>query len=256
MTQTSPVALVTGGASGIGASVAKRWIGDGGQVAILDIDEERVAEAVRAMGEETAIGLVADVTDNAAVVAAINEVHDRFAGRLDALVNSAGVAEAVSAANSPDEEWVRLIDVHLNGTMRVCRAAHSHLKRNGGAIVNISSVVASNGLPGRSNYAAAKAGVEGLTRALAVEWSPQIRVNAVAPGYIQTPMLERRIKDGSLDMGPVVARTPIGRLGDPSELASAIVFLASKESSYITGTVLKADGGMSIEGNWYALETS
>lgn len=252
MTNEGPVALVTGGASGIGESVASRWVRDGGRVAVLDINEESVNTAVQSLGEDVAFGVVGDVRSASSVASAVERAVGHYQGQLDAVVNSAGIAKPVSAAYDSDEEWSRLVDIHLNGTMRVCRSAYPYLKKNEGSIVNISSVAASNGLPGRSNYCAAKSGVEGLTRGLAVEWSPEVRVNTVAPGYVQTSMIDRLVEEGSLDTRPVVARTPKGRFAAPDELASAIVFLASATASYITGTVLKVDGGMSIEGNWYA----
>lgn len=137
--------------------------------------------------------------------------------------------------------------------MRVNRAAHRYLENSDrAAVVNISSIAGSVGLPGRTNYSAAKAGIEGLTRGLAVEWSPDIRVNCVAPGYVSTPMIDRLVSDGKLDSAPVIARTPLNRFADPAEIASAIHFLISPQASFVTGQTLRVDGGLTIEGDWYA----
>jgi NAD(P)-dependent dehydrogenase (short-subunit alcohol dehydrogenase family) len=256
MSTTRPVALITGAASGIGASVAAGWVAAGGMAAIVDLDETAIGKAVAKLGAENASGHPADVTDDRAVSAAVGAAAESHGGRLDAVVNCAGIARPIDAARDSDADWTRLVDVHLNGTMRVCRAAYGFLGRSDrAAVVNISSVASSNGLPGRSNYSAAKAGVEGLTRALAVEWAPRIRVNVVAPGYVRTAMIDRLIGDGKLDAGPVVARTPAGRFAEPEEIAAVVNFLASPVASYVTGATFRVDGGMSVEGDWYAQGT-
>lgn len=253
----APLALVTGGASGIGASVAARWVADGGRVGIIDVNEQAIDKIIAELGAGSAIGRVADVRSDAEVTEALNDIGQEFGGRLDAVVNSAGIAQPISAAEGADTDWVRMVDIHLNGTMRVCRASYRLLKQSERpAIVNISSVAGTNGLPGRTNYSAAKAGVEGLTRALAVEWSPSIRVNAVAPGYVQTAMIDRLVSDGKLDVGPVIARTPLARFAAADEIAAAITFLLSTQASFITGQTLRVDGGLTIEGNWYGAQVT
>lgn len=247
-----PVALVTGGASGIGAAVAEGWVAAGGLVAIVDLDETAVAKSVAGLGNENAVGQTADVTNADAVSSAVRAVAATF-GHIDAVVNCAGIARPIDAAQGSDEDWTRMVDVHLNGTMRVCRAAAEFLfASDRAAIVNISSVASSNGLPGRSNYCAAKAGVEGLTRALAVEWAPRIRVNVVAPGYVRTAMIDRLVTEQRLNPEPVTARTPLRRFAEPAEIAAVINFLASPAASYVTGATFRVDGGMSVEGDWYA----
>ncbi|WP_144762659.1 SDR family NAD(P)-dependent oxidoreductase [Curtobacterium sp. 9128] len=251
---TAPLALVTGGASGIGLAFAQRWTREGGRIALLDLDQDAIDRTVDMLGgDDRAMGSAIDVRDDDAVRAAVAASASRNDGVLDAVVNCAGIARPARAADATDEEWTRLVDVHLNGTMRVNRAAHRYLQASHQAsIVNISSVAAVSGMPGRSSYCAAKAGVEGLTKALAVEWAPDhIRVNAVAPGYVNSQMIGGLIASGQLGLEPVIARTPMRRLAEPHELSSAIYFLSSSEASYITGHTLYVDGGMTIDGNWY-----
>ncbi|MFE7423833.1 SDR family NAD(P)-dependent oxidoreductase [Rhodococcus sp. NPDC057529] len=244
--------LVTGGASGIGASVAARWLTSGGRVALLDISDDAVQSALERLGDDRVTGHVADVRDDTQVADVVGKVASEFGGSLDAVANCAGIAQPIVAAEGADEDWVRMVDIHLNGTMRVNRAAYPYLKASGrGAIVNISSIAGTLGLPGRTNYCAAKAGIEGLTRGLAVEWAPYVRVNAVAPGYVQTPMIDRLVADGKLNTQPIISRTPLSRFCDPDEIASVICFLASDLASFVTGQTIRADGGLTIDGNWY-----
>ena len=251
---TSPLALITGGGSGIGLAFARRWVASGGRAAIVDLSAAAVRDVSADLGTvSVARGFAADVTDDAAVVAAVDSVGEWGGGVIDAIVNCAGIARPAPAAEASDREWTGLVDIHLNGTMRVNRAAHRFLSSSTRAtIVNISSVAAISGMPGRSSYCAAKAGVEGLTRALAVEWATNgIRVNAVAPGYVNSAMTAGLISSGQLNLSPVIARTPLSRLAEPEEISSAIFFLSGTDSSYITGQTLYVDGGMTIDGNWY-----
>jgi NAD(P)-dependent dehydrogenase (short-subunit alcohol dehydrogenase family) len=248
-----PALLVTGGAGGIGGSAADLWVAAGGRVAILDKTDEAVQAKVDEVGHDLAVGVTADVRDDVAVRTAVQTAAEVFGGCLDAVINCAGMAEPLDAAEGTDEAWVRMIDIHLNGHMRVNRAAYPHLRNSARAsVVNISSIAGSVGLPGRTNYSAAKSGIEGLTRALAVEWSPEIRVNCVAPGFVSTPMTDRLVGDGALDAIPVIARTPLARFARPAEIAAAINFLVSTHASFITGQTLTVDGGLTIEGDWYA----
>ena len=248
-----PALLVTGGAGGIGGSVADQWVAAGGRVAVLDVSRPALDAKVSLLGSEVAIGLVADVRDDAQVEKAVTEAGTAFDSCLDAVVNCAGIAQPIVAAEGADEDWVQMIDIHLNGHMRVNRAAYRFLRESSrAAIVNISSIAGSVGLPGRTNYSSAKSGIEGLTRGLAVEWCPDIRVNCVAPGYVNTPMIDRLVSEGKLDTRPVIARTPLDRFADPAEIAAAINFLLSPQASFITGQTLRVDGGLTIEGDWYA----
>lgn len=146
-----------------------------------------------------------------------------------------------------------MLDIHLSGSMRSCRAAYPLLlKSDRAAIVNIASVAALTGMPGRASYTTAKAGIAGLTRTLAVEWGPQgIRTNAVGPGYVRTALTDTLIDEGKLDDRPIRARTALGRFAEPGEIAEAIHFLCSPAASFINGHLLMADGGLTIDGNWY-----
>ncbi|MCQ6272311.1 SDR family oxidoreductase [Pseudarthrobacter sp. R1] len=251
---SKPLALITGGASGIGLAFACRWIREGGRAALLDLRPDAVTSAVEQLGgPDVAVGRAADVSESASVEKAVQQIADSTGGAIDAVVNCAGIARPAMAASSTDSEWSGLVDIHLNGTMRVNRAAYPFLlESKRAAIVNLSSVAATSGMPGRSSYCAAKAGVEGLTKALAVEWAgDKIRVNAVAPGYVNSAMTAGLVAAGSLRLEPVLTRTPMSRLAEPEEISAAIFFLASQESSYITGQTLYVDGGMTVDGNWY-----
>lgn len=249
-----PLVVVTGGASGIGAAFSKMWADAGGRIAIIDLHADAIEATARRLGGSAIVSSHrVDVTDDDAVRAALDNIGRSNGGVIDAVVNCAGIARPVPAAESADREWTDLVDVHLFGTMRVCRAAFPFLiASTRPAIVNLSSVAAAVGMPGRSSYSTAKAGVEGLTRALAVEWAPQkIRVNAVAPGYVNSEMTAQLVSDGHLSIEPILARTPLGRLAEPAEISAVIFFLASPLASYITGQTLYVDGGMTADGNWY-----
>ncbi|WP_150954613.1 SDR family NAD(P)-dependent oxidoreductase [Microbacterium testaceum] len=245
-------ALITGGASGVGFATARRWLRDGGRVALLDLNEDALTRAAASLGPGTVFAS-ANVASDDAVRDAVERAVGQLGGSLDVVVNCAGIARPAAAADVSDSDWSGLVDVHLNGTMRVSRAAYPWLAQSPqAAIVNVSSVAAQAGMPGRSSYCAAKAGIEGLTRALAVEWASQgIRVNAVAPGYINSEMTAGLIAKGSLDLSPIIARTPMARLAEPEEISGAIAFLASPDASYVTGQTLYVDGGMTVDGNWY-----
>ncbi|GAB3618350.1 SDR family oxidoreductase [Okibacterium endophyticum] len=252
MDNTRKVAAITGGASGIGFAFAKRWIADGGRVVLLDINAAGLDTATAELGgPETARGVVCDITSRTSVDSAIESIRTHE-GRLDGLLNGAGIGRPSPSAEVSDEDFEGLIDIHLFGAMRTARAAHGLLSESSGAIVNISSVAATSGMPQRASYCTAKAGIEGLTRTLAVEWaSDGIRVNAVAPGYTKTALTKKLIEDGKLRADRIEARTPLRRFAEPEEIASTIAFLLSKDASYVTGHSLLVDGGMTIDGDWY-----
>lgn len=249
---TSKVASITGGASGIGFAFAQRWVKDGGRVVLMDMNPGALETAAQKLGgPKVARGVVVNVTDTVSVNQAFESISDNE-NRLDAAVNCAGIARPAPSAEVSDADFMGLVDIHLHGTMRACRAAFPLLRARGGAIVNISSVAASSGMPARASYCAAKAGIEGLTRTLAVEWAPDsIRVNAVGPGYTRTALTDTLVREGKLDVTPLISRTPLGRLAESEEIAAAINFLVSADASYITGQALLVDGGMTIDGNWY-----
>lgn len=246
-----PVAAITGGASGIGLAFAQHWIKDGGQAVLLDLSADALESAVRQLGPQ-ARGVRMDVTDTASVDAAFTDIEDREGG-LDVLVNSAGIARPAASHEMSDRDFTRVMDIHVTGTFRSCRSAFPLLRASRqAAIVNLASVAAAAGMPGRANYTAAKAGIAGLTRTLAVEWAGEgIRVNAVGPGYVHTPFTDTLISEGKLRTDGIESRTPMGRFAEPDEIAEAIGFLASPRSSYITGHLLMADGGLTVQGDWY-----
>jgi NAD(P)-dependent dehydrogenase (short-subunit alcohol dehydrogenase family) len=241
---TGHVVLVTGAARGIGAAVARRLAEEGGRVLVTDRDlpeAELTASALRRQGL-TAEALACDVTDRAAVEAAVDHAVTAF-GSLDVLVNSAAHCspDVPFFEDDPDEAWARDLDVTLTGAHRCCRAALPHLAASGrGAIVSIGSV---NGLQdfGNHAYSAAKAGLGSLTRTLAGHAAARgVRVNLVVPGTVRTSAWWGR--DDDLDA--VRALYPLGRVGEPEDIAAAVAFLASRDAAWITGTALVVDGGL------------
>lgn len=229
--------LVTGAASGIGCSVAEIFLRAGARVAALDrhLPTELPGEA---------LCLEADVTDPDAVERAVAEAAAAFGG-LDGLVNAAGIANTDWADQVSLADWRRVVDVNLTGSFIVCRACLPHLREAGsGTIVNFASGQGLAPFKQRSAYAASKAGVISLTRSLAMEWSPQVRVNTVCPGAVDTPMVRAGYSPEALreQVGP---RYALGRIGEPHEIALAALYLSSAESSFVTGIVLAVDGGRS-----------
>jgi NAD(P)-dependent dehydrogenase (short-subunit alcohol dehydrogenase family) len=234
-------------------AIAEAFVGAGCSVVVGDIDHGEaglVAERLDASGEQ-ALAVRLDVTETASVDAAVAEALERF-GRLDALVNVAGTINPQPSQEVTDDAWSNLLAVHLDGTFRCCRAAYPALvESDTAAIVSISSVAAKVGIPKRLSYSAAKAGIEGLTRVLAVEWADAgIRVNAVAPGYTMTKRMEGTIASGLLDESQVTRLIPMRRFAAPEEIANAVYFLASPSASYITGQTLYADGGAIVNSHW------
>ena len=233
-------ALITGAASGIGRASALAFASAGASVALLDIDAEGLADtaaAVRAAGARAEV-LVADVRDLRAVTGAVGRAVEAF-GRLDAALNNAGVpGPYVPLDEYSEEDFMRILQVDLAGVWRCMRAEIRHMRAQGtGAIVNTSSMLGAAAMPDNGAYVAAKHGVHGLTRAAAVELGGTgIRVNAIAPGVTRTGMT-------SAVSDELLRTVPLGRIAEPEEIAAAAVWLCSPEASYITGSVLVADGG-------------
>ena len=246
-------AIVTGSSSGIGRAVALRLARAGWSLVLHglnDDDDLHSVEAEVASLGQSATALAGDVLDPA-VPEALVELAAEGHGGIDAVVSNAGSGLTKEFTDISASEWTDLLQMHLGAATGLCRAAHPHLKESKGSVVNISSVAASRGLPGRVGYGSAKAAVEGFTLNLACEWAPQgIRVNAVAPGTITTPLVERNFALGLLDREAVLERTPMRRLGDPDEVAAVVVFLVSDDASYMTGQTLHVDGGWSHWGGW------
>jgi NAD(P)-dependent dehydrogenase (short-subunit alcohol dehydrogenase family) len=244
------VAIVTGGASGIGLATAQRLGREGLSVAIVDRgDPEDAARSVRAAGGE-AWAIKADVADEAQVAAMVEEVLER-AQRLDALVNAAGIGSPrpVTIDQASTAQWQELCAVNLTGTFLGCRAVIPAMRRGGGGtIVNVASELGLVGAPRSAMYGATKGAIVQLTRALAVDHAiDRIRVNCVCPGPVDTPLLRRgleRAADPEAKLRSEIASTLLGRLGRPEEIASVIQFLVSDEASFMTGSIVVADGGV------------
>lgn len=236
------VVLVSGAGRGIGRGIAERFLAEGSQVVAADVDQAAAATLCEGQHGERVLPLEVDVGDSASVEAMMRVV-DRELGRLDVLVNNAGILIFKLVEDLTDDDWRRVMKVNLDGTFHCCRAAARRMKaQRAGAIVNIASLSAVIGSQERGAYTASKAGVVGLTRVLAAELGPYgVRTNAILPGTIET-----QLGDGALDQELLAAfldRTPERRRGKPSEIASAAVFLASAESSYVNGHSLMVDGG-------------
>jgi 3-oxoacyl-[acyl-carrier protein] reductase len=235
------VALITGGARGIGRATAQAFAAEGARVIVADVDADAAEATARALGGG-AIGLGIDVADAQSVKSVVATALSR-AERIDVLVNNAGITRDASLVKTSDEAWDSVIAVNLTGTFLMTREVAPHMvARGSGAIINASSVVGVYGNFGQTNYVATKSGVIGMTRVWARELGRKgVRVNAIAPGFIATDMTAKMPEDVLEGMKK---KTPLGRLGAPEDVARAYVFLASDDASFINGQVLGVDGGL------------
>ena len=240
---TGKTALVTGASGGIGAAIARALHGAGATVALSGTREAPLQELAAELGARTHV-LPCNLSDADAVEHLPKAAMEAMGG-LDILVNNAGITRDTLMMRMSDEQWSQVLDVNLTAAMRLMRGSlRPMMKARWGRIVNISSVVGATGNPGQANYVAAKAGLVGLSKALAQEVASRgITVNCVAPGFIATPMTEvlsEAQQDG------LTARIPAGRMGTPEEIAAGVLYLASAEAGYVTGAVLHINGGMAM----------
>ena len=247
------VVLITGGARGIGWGIAQRFAREGGRVVINDIDKDLLASRSQVLKDQgfDACGIRADVSKGPEVEAMIGEILDRFV-TLDVLINNAAIFNGSKLIlDIEEEDWDRVMAVNLKGVFNCGKAAGRHMiKKREGRIVNLSSLIGKTGrvifgdpgMPSWASYAASKAGIIALTKSMAFEWAPfNVYVNDVAPSYIET-------EKTTLDQAERVAsRVPLGRIGTPDDVASAVLFLASDEASYITGEILDVNGGVMMD---------
>jgi 3-oxoacyl-[acyl-carrier protein] reductase len=235
------VALITGGARGIGRATAQAFAAEGARVIVADVDADAAEATARALGNG-AIGLGLDVANAESVKSVVATALSR-AERIDVLVNNAGITRDASLLKTSDAAWESVIAVNLSGTFLMTREVAAHMvARGSGAIINASSVVGVYGNFGQTNYVATKSGVIGMTRVWARELGRKgVRVNAIAPGFIATDMTAKMPEDVLEGMKK---KTPLGRLGQPEDVARAYVFLASDDASFINGQVLGVDGGL------------
>jgi NAD(P)-dependent dehydrogenase (short-subunit alcohol dehydrogenase family) len=246
------VALVTGGARGIGLAIAKGMLAAGAHVEMADLDGPAVEEMAHELdatcsADPRAIGTRVDVASSEDVRAWIEEVAERR-GRIDVLVNNAGVQLNRATHELSDDDWHRVLTVNLDGAFYASREAGRWMRSAGrGAIVNIASVAERFGMPRRVPYGVTKAGIAALTRGLAAEWAQDgVRVNAVAPGYVETDLVRHALAMGHIDRDEIVAMIPMRRLAAPRSVADVVVFLATDAADYVTGQTIFVDGGYGI----------
>jgi len=244
------VALITGGASGLGLAAAHAFHEQGVKIVIIDLDEGAARRCAAEVGAGN-LGVGADVTSEADMADVFRATVERY-GRLDVVVNCAGIPDTfVPTVEQDVAAFRRLVDIHLTGTYIASKmAAVQMLKQGSGVILNLSSVAGVLGLAPRNAYSAAKAGIGMMTRTMGCEWAARgLRVNAIAPGYMMTPFFKRLLDEGKLDGEKIRRRTPAGRFGTARHIADAMLFLASARAEFITGVTLPVDGGYTAWGS-------
>jgi len=250
---TGRVAVVTGSSSGLGEAIAHELAGAGAAVVVSSRDLGRARRVADAIGETggNAVAVAGDVTQPEAVEELASRARDELGG-LDVWVNNAGIGMVRPSLELTLEDWRRTIDLDLTATWIGCQVAGRHMVSAGrGVIVNVSSIAGHTALPLRAAYCAAKHGVVGLTKVLSSEWAPHgVRVVTVDPAFVPTPLVRQSMADGRFAEADVAERTPLGRLGEPVEVARAVRFLASDAASYVSGSALLVDGGWTSDGGW------
>ena len=240
------VAIVTGGAQGIGKSIATQLALAGANVVIADMAEEMAKSTAKEISQKgsEAVSIVVDVSSFSSVEEMVKKTLDKF-GRIDILINNAGITRDALVMRMKEEDWDMVLDINLKGAFNCIKIVSPiMMKQRFGKIVNIASIVGINGNAGQANYSASKGGLIALTKTCAKELaSRQINVNAVAPGFIQTSMTERLSAEVREKLS---SQIPLGKMGNPDDVANAVLFLVSEKSSYITGEVIKVDGGMAM----------
>lgn len=238
---TGKIALVTGASSGIGIGIAEALHRQGATVVLTGRREAELNAVAAQLGERAHV-IAADLADPAAPAALVDQVEAAH-GKLDILVNNAGFTRDMLALRMGDEDWNAVLEVDLNAPFRLARAAlRGMMKRRSGRIVSIASIVGATGNAGQANYAAAKAGLVGMSKSLAQEVAPRgVTINVVAPGFIATPMTD---KLGDTIKAAMLSRIPLARMGEAKDVAAAVVYLASDEAAWVTGTTIHVNGGM------------
>lgn len=249
MSGARAVAMVAGGGGGIGGAVAARLAANGYAVAVADLDLDAARQTAHVIDNrgEAARAYPLDVTEPLQVESTVQQVLADLQ-RIDVLINAAGIQFNCATVDLRPEDYLRVLNVNLHGTVYCCQTVgRQMIRQGGGVIINISSLASRFGWPRRMPYAVSKAGVAALTRSLAVEWAPHnIRVVAIAPGYVSTPLVRDAFEKGHIQQGEVLQEIPQRRLAEPDEVATVAAFLASPAAAYITGQELIVDGGFSV----------
>ena len=240
------IAIVTGGGSGLGFAIAEKFTQNGINTIIVGRDENKLKAAKEILGDHC-YAMICDVSNLSSIPAFVRDVIKQF-GQIDILVNNAGINMKKEFTEVTDEDFQKVITTNLSAVFAISReVVKQMLKQGSGSIINISSMAAQYGLPKVIAYSASKTAIDGMTRAMAVELSPKgIRVNAIAPGFIITDMTDKALNSDPERKAKVFNRTPMGYMGQPSDIGDAALFLASDSSKYITGVVLPVDGGNSV----------
>jgi NAD(P)-dependent dehydrogenase (short-subunit alcohol dehydrogenase family) len=251
MKLSGKVAIITGASKGIGKGIAIRYAQEGASVVLASRSMDLLSAIAEQIGKAggKALALEVDVSRYDSLQAMVNKSVEHF-GRLDIMVNNAGISMAHPSEDLSPKDWQRALDTDLSGVFYGCQcAARKMIPQGGGCIINITSVYGLVAAPARAGYCASKAACNMLTKVLAIEWAKKnIRVNAIAPGYFRTELVQGVIDRGMLPLGAIEKRTPLGRIGEVQDLLGLAVYLASDESSYMTGSVVNIDGGWEAYG--------